>query len=167
MQIKYASFGSVSTATLRPQDLLASFASAIDDNLARNWRHFALPENVATFDRLTALVKEAKNLNGDGIESDFRIADIEELIAETLPDALNEFAPPYAYFGAHPGDGADFGFWLFEIDDIREQVEFTSTRKQEYPADDFSGEWLHVNERGNCTLYIRTNGEDREIWSIA
>lgn len=23
-----------------------------------------------------------------------------------------------------------------------------------------------VNERGNCTLYVRENGQDREIWSV-
>jgi hypothetical protein len=43
---------------------------------------------------------------------------------------------------------------------------FSSTRESEYPPDDYEGEWLHVNERGNCTLYVRDiNGNDKEIAS--
>lgn len=30
---------------------------------------------------------------------------------DNLQDALQEYCPPFVYFGTHPGDGADFGFW--------------------------------------------------------
>lgn len=66
-------------------------------------------------------------------------------------------------------------YWTFEDNSLflvadpesaKEQVGFVSSRDQEYPADDYTGEWLHVNERGNCTLYMRQSGEDKEIWGI-
>lgn len=57
---------------------------------------------------------------------------------------------------------------LNAIDDHnnREYSGFSSSKTQEYPSDKYRGEWLHVNERGNCTLYYRNaKGKDREIAS--
>jgi hypothetical protein len=35
---------------------------------------------------------------------------VEEVLV-ALFDALDAIAPTGTYFGAHPGDGSDFGFW--------------------------------------------------------
>lgn len=37
-------------------------------------------------------------------------------IVEAIFDALDAVAPAGTYFGAHPGDGSDFGYWPLEDD---------------------------------------------------
>lgn len=162
------SFGSISHGTLRTEDLLSSFISELEWQIRRNGEHFSNPENFGERDRLNNLIGEAQDCfseDGQTLRGS-KEQDADELVNETLPDALSLFAPAYAYFGTHCGDGADFGFWPMGIEEIKSQVEFSSTKDQEYPEEDFTGEWLHVNERGNCTLYVRENGKDREIWGV-
>jgi hypothetical protein len=58
-------------------------------------------------------------------------------------------------------------FYLPCIENVREDIDFVSSTRQEQPDDDFRGEWLHVNDHGNATLYVRNDkGEDNEIWSL-
>ena len=88
--------GSVSTGTLRNGDLLHSFRSALEDYDAKSYR---------------AHMAEFPDLNDvDGNVDDENV----DYAVEDLEDRLNEVAPPGTYFGSHPGDGADFGFWLDE-----------------------------------------------------
>jgi hypothetical protein len=167
-ELKPARIGSVSHGTLRTEDLLSTFISELEGLMLVSGDYFSLPENRAERDRLCSLIGEAQDCfaeDGETIEPDK--GDIaSELVNETLIGALQTFALPYCYFGTHPGDGSDFGFWPSDIEDIKEQVEFCSHVDKEYPDDDFIGEWLHINERGNCTLYLRENGTDKEIWSL-
>ena len=84
--------GSISTGTLRPEDLLPAFSRELE-------RH--APDH--------ALVTAADDIL-NRLPDDWDGGGASELINE-IQDALQEHCPPFVTFGAHPGDGADFGFW--------------------------------------------------------
>ncbi len=160
--MKYATLGTVSHGTLRTEDLIDSFAdtleSLVSENGAANWQDLEAERG-----RCATLIDEARawldsdtsnpNRNDDYDSDEARDDAGIELVRE-LGDALNEFAPPYAHFGAHEGDGSDFGYWISE--DIDELVA-GPMRGTELPCPHCSeeGVFLLVNERGNMELYER------------
>ncbi len=164
--LRLARIGSISSGTLRPADLLNAFADTLEGLVLINGDFLCLPENMGMRDSLNDLIGEVSDCLDDSGEE---VAEGKEeeagWLVENLVDSLNTFAPPFCFFGAHEGDGADFGFWP-SIDAAKENCEFISSRSAEYPESDFQGEWLHVSDHGNATLYVRTNGEDKEVWSI-
>ena len=143
----YAQIGSVSHGTMNPQDTIPVFA----DELARL-------DKSKTF---TELIKQALNIDWDNEE--YIINEV-SFIEEDLFDALNTFAPPYCYFGSHPGDGSDFGFWPSEY--IIEDFNGLKVSDLNEVSKKYSGEVLHVNDHGNITLYSCKKGILKEIWSI-
>jgi len=88
--------GTVSEGTLRPEDLVKSFASEYErlGGIQSNIRHF---NNVIDGNNLSASHEEELSW-----------------ALEDLFDLLNKLAPEGCYFGAHEGDGALFGFWKTE-----------------------------------------------------
>lgn len=149
--LKFAHIGSVSHATLNPDHLIPRFAKELQFQIQRNLAYMQA-EDAASLSRMQEVLASAF-----GTPDDWTL--------DELFDALDYFAPPFARFGAHETDGACFGFWE-SIDLAREDCEFVSSRKREYPADDFVGYWLHVSDHGNATLYERSEGKDTEIWSV-
>ena len=173
------SIGSVSHATMRPEDLIPAFVdcvqSIIDDLQTSAPRDFETCEEtkreVARLtDTLADIESRIYRSDDDGGEerADYWDSDDANYDLETLFDLLNEYAPPYCYFGAHPGDGSDYGFWPAE--DVEREVQdndgLVVDDTSEVPSD-YSGEVLHINDHGNATLYSAHNGELTEIWSIA
>lgn len=137
--------GSISAGTLKASDLIPAFS----DELRRI--RGALPLEI--YKGVRALPSDA-----DGSE------DASELVDELIA-ALNGHALPYTYFGTHPGDGADFGFWP-EIDIAREDEDVRKVSDtSEVPAD-YSGYVLHVNDHGNATLYVSACGGLSEVWAV-
>lgn len=83
--------GSVSHGTMRDEDLVPCFLDVV--------------EELGSKDKCIKAIR--KRMRREGYwESDDVGYDLEELY-----DLLNELAPDGYYFGAHPGDGSDYGFW--------------------------------------------------------
>lgn len=90
----------LSHGTMRVKDLIPAFADFLNGNDA--WP--ALEPQDACFSL-------ARTEDGDYINSE-----LADWLLEDLFDALNEIAPDNCYFGSHPGDGSDYGFW--EVEDF-------------------------------------------------
>lgn len=104
---------SISTATLRGEDLIPCFADFLRHSAPRayselleSWRG-SLPRS-GNHDVLAEITEDwiETNSREGGEEANF--------LLEELFDYLNDIAPEGCYFGAHPGDGSDFGFWEAE-----------------------------------------------------
>lgn len=102
--------GTIIHGTMRAQDLIPAFADALD-------RYSVGSKNAD----LIAMARAIDwSLVADhpewrfGAEEPWRFWLNANDILEALFDRLDELAPAESYFGAHPGDGADYGFWPTE-----------------------------------------------------
>ncbi len=140
-------FGSISHGTMLPEDLIPAFVSELE--LCSNGNPADKP-----------LIDEANALE------DYESDEAQDILND-LFDALSNYAPSYGYFGSHPGDGADYGFWLSEEFQhiFREGDGLEVSDTSEVP-EDYSGEVLHVNDHGNATLYWADKGKLNELWSV-
>lgn len=95
--------GSVSEATLVARDILESILRFLG----------AASESAAV--ELSVQIAHAERARDADDEIDY--------LLEEVTDALSEAAPDGMYFGSHPGDGADFGFWWEEQEERDERGE--------------------------------------------
>ena len=104
--------GTIIHHTLRAEDLIPCFAEYLQGLLALNTSDVDA-ESRSAHAKLCERVTSSIEKDGDDyFESEEASHDLAD-----LSDALNEHAPDGLYFGAHPGDGADFGFWAHDEDD--------------------------------------------------
>mgnify|MGYP003666601674 FL=1 len=102
--------GTIIHATLRPQDLLPAFLRELLERSEKAFNDYFSTLEGSPLARL---------LHYKTLEWDCEEKALEAYVAseeclwdlEALIDALGEHAPEGHYFGAHPGDGSDFGFW--------------------------------------------------------
>ena len=153
--------GSYSSGTMREEDLIPTFLFA-----CRGLR-------MSRADRKTVTEIRRSEAKADYYENELLAS--EDL--QTLFDILNNYTPNYCYFGAHPGDGADYGVWVVEdlLDDTRQGsydgMVFRGNREdcprtmRDTNRFDYC---LEVNDHSNATLYRRVGKRNqwREVWSI-
>lgn len=102
--------GSVIHGTMRPEDLITCFVSLLDE--LREERSLSADADAAQHERdddILAEIERARGLSAFYYESEDAAGDLCWLF-----DALGEYAPDGHYFGAHEGDGSDYGFWECE-----------------------------------------------------
>ena len=93
--------GSISTGTLRQQDLLAAFLPYLN----KESEH--AQEAQAVLERITTDTWPPGIDNLEQYLTEFNTSELLDIIM----DELQELCPPFVYFGTLEGDGADFGFW--------------------------------------------------------
>ena len=89
-------YGTVSHGTMRNADLIPCFASLLKE--------------LDTDGYYSGLTDDADNMK------DFE-SDKAYCLLDSLWDSLADYAPAGYYFGAHPGDGSDYGFWAVDCDE--------------------------------------------------
>jgi hypothetical protein len=141
--------GSVSCGTMREEDLIPDFIWELRQMKPLRREHRALIREI-----------EESMKREDYFESEDASIDLNE----GLFDALQEYALPYFYFGSHPGDGADYGYWLSE--DFENEFDGLKVDDLAEVPKGYSGEVLYVNDHGNMSLYNYSRGRGREVWSV-
>lgn len=90
-------YGTVSHGTMRAEDLIPEFVCTL--------------RAIDTGKEYADLITKACDL-----DLDYDSEQAGDILAD-LFDALDALAPDGHYFGAHPGNGSDYGFWAVDCDD--------------------------------------------------
>jgi len=166
--------GTASAGTHAANELIPTFVTLLSDVL--EWASFQPgaddPALVAQQNAIHTRLGEIERSCDDSDEQTdyFDSADAQDDL-DWLFETLGEYAPSYFHFGAHEGDGADFGYWLDHdsLNEARESGDLPSGDElPDIPESDDATEFLVVSDHGNATLYVwhERLREWREVWSV-
>ena len=149
--------GSISTGTLRPEDLIPAFNNALTQ--IHDGHYCDIDEMMN--DEAGNAAEFGKQPSND---------ELQRRVVDRLMDELQDACPPFVYFGTHEGDGADFGFWP-DMDRIEEEI--GTTIQIASSLSDFQAEhcWtladdgviVNVSDHGNVTVM---DMERNVLWSV-
>lgn len=142
--------GTISEGTLRPEDLIPAYLSALDEiRLSKAERML-----------VRGLAKDVDTPQDDRKHSVYR-----DDIVDELTNILEAHCPDYTYFGSLEGDGACFGIWPQPFDEITDDIDVSHVNAGDpFPTDlPFV---LSVTDHGNATLYRRAGKRWIEVWSV-
>ena len=128
--------GSISTGTLKPADLMATYESTLEAMLS--------PTDFSI-----------------AIESIYRHDEDSDMVC-AYEDALQALCPPFVYFGTLEGDGADFGFWP-DRDAIEEIMPLDRNVGEGDDEITIDGVIVNVSDHGNVTVM---DMERNVLWSV-
>ena len=149
--------GSISTGTLRTQDLLPVFLETF----------IALGGNVPSDLECGAYIEYLNwpNPETTACNEDDKFWDSEDAMwdMEALTNGLNNLCPPFVYFGTLEGDGADFGFWpdMEALNEAMQNMGMASESDEEILAEE--GVIVQVSDHGNVTVM---DIDRNVIWSV-
>jgi hypothetical protein len=128
--------GSVSTGTLRREDLLNALSSEI--------KYLEIPDT-------EKILSEANKITEAHMWT-VRITENATFILEEMFEKLDDYAPPHVRFGAHEGDGADFGWWTTDFDGC-DTVPIDQGKNGESTfVDTDCNLYVEINDHGNITV---------------
>lgn len=97
--------GTVSHGTMRPEDLIPAFLNVAEAHRLSRANRAQVREIRSRVNQTeTTATRPAYDYNTEEADED----------TDALFDILDTIAPAGHYFGAHPGDGCDYGFWQNE-----------------------------------------------------
>lgn len=156
------SIGSAISGTLKAEDLIPAFIDlslTVEMNAANRARVYEIKHEFEKFP------------DEDDWTADQR--DRADEMIEDIGEILNHYCPPFTYFGANDGDGADFGVW------VGNEVPFHGNSTEDIgkgpnlpmASKVFQAYWLQVNDHGNCTLWEKRRHGAKgwkwyECWSL-
>lgn len=150
----YPQIGSVSSGTLRSEDLLDAFASELSYHMKRMRLS---RQQRKSFNALLREVREATVVDGDDY------GDNNSELVDELQDALSEISTPYSYFGASEGDGSCFGFWPIVDNDELPRI---NAGYYKLSPDLWGRDIYLVDDYGNVTCgHVNKRGKFVEYWS--
>jgi hypothetical protein len=153
--------GSISSGTMLTEDLLPNFLWELKNQA--NKIGVSRKLRAASLKLYREISKRVDNYHS-GDDTTYFESEESDFDLDALCNALDRFSGPYFYFGAHPGDGADYGYWLSEgFEDEFDGLKVSDL--SEVPAK-YRGEVLVINDHGNMSLYVKTSRALREVWSV-
>jgi hypothetical protein len=159
--------GSISTGTLRTEDLLPYFLETLTAMGGK------IPSDLECGKYIEYINWPAPGTKACDYDDKFWDSDEAHWDMEALIDALNELCPPFVYFGTLEGDGADFGFWVDwdRLEEARQYIKIFPNEQPERPNnlepdDEYLRDYnviVQVSDHGNVTVM---DMERNALWSM-
>ena len=108
--------GSVSWGTMRIQDVLPAIMGVLAEYHPTAFNRIQYDIAFGCDGRFTQVqaCSVYSAMCSDDTHPGWQSEEMSYILNEDAWDAMQEIAPEGHYFGAHPGDGCDYGFWAIE-----------------------------------------------------